>query len=151
MKLRQIKIAAALLFLFVCGQATANLTYEYHADARMLHASAGLVEDAYGYVHVITDKKGHGVIRVLFSNGTKLDRARFNAQVKFLDANGAVIREERFDRHIEAADNLGAAERELTRLLDLNDFASIRVEFFLSEVPVAAVAELHRSSVVSRN
>jgi len=151
MKLPQIKIVAALLLLFACGQAVANLNYEYHVDARMQHASAGLVDDAYGYVHVITDKKGHGVIRVMFSNGTKLDRARFNAQVKFLDINGSVIREERFDRHIEAADNQGAAERELTRLLDLNEFASIRVEFFLSEVPVAAVAELHRPAVISRN
>ena len=133
------------------AQASANLTYEYHADARMHHASAGQIDDAYGYVHVITDKKGHGVIRVMFSNGTKLDRARFNAQVKFLDDKGTVIREERFDRHIEAADNQGAAERELTRLLDLNDFASIRVEFFLSEVPVAAVAELHRPTVILRN
>jgi len=147
-------IAAALLLLlplFACGQASASTMYEYYADARMQHADAGLVKDAYGYVEVITDKKGHGVIHVMFSNGTKLDRLGFNAQVKFLDADGVVVREEWFERRIEAADSLGAGERKVTKLLDLNEFASMQVEFFLTDMPVSAIAGLQRSAAESRN
>ena len=131
------------LLLLTCGQAVAvGNNYEYHADARMQHASRGTVKDAYGYVYVVTDKKGHGVIRVMFSNGTPLDHARFNASVKFIDADGALVREEHFERRIEAAGFHGAAERRLTRLVDLAEFASIRVEFYLSDLPVATLAGL---------
>ena len=140
------KINALLLLpllLLTCGQAVAvNNNYEYHADARMQHATQGSVKNAYGYVYVVTDKKGHGVIRVMFSNGTPLDHARFNASVKFLDADGALIREEHFERRIEAAGFQSAAERRLTRLVDLAEFAFVRVEFFLSDIPVATLAGL---------
>ena len=131
------------LLLLTCGQAAAvNNNYEYHADARMQHATQGTVKGAYGYVYVVTDKKGHGVIRVMFSNGTPLDHARFNASVKFLDAAGALIREEHFERRLEAAGFQSAAERRLTRLVDLAEFASVRVEFFLSDIPMATLAGL---------
>jgi hypothetical protein len=131
------------LLLLTCGQVVAgNNNYEYHADARMQHATQGSVKNAYGFVYVVTDKKGHGVIRVMFSNGTRLDHARFNASVKFLDADGALIREEHFERRIEAAGFHGAAERRLTKLVDLAEFASIRVDFFLSDIPVATLAGL---------
>ena len=131
------------LLLFTCGQAGAvSDNYEYHADARMQHATRGSVKDAYGYVYVVTDKKGHGVIRVMFSNGSSLDYARFNASVKFIDADGRLIREEHFERRIEAAGFHGAAERRLTRLVDLAEFASVRVEFFLSDIPQANLAGL---------
>ena len=131
------------LLLLTCGQALAgNSNFEYHADARMQHASRGTINDAYGYVYVVTDKKGHGVIRVMFSNGTSLDHAQFNAHVKFLDADGSLIREEHFERRIEAAGMHGAGERSLTKLVDLSEFASVRVEFFLSDIPVATLAGL---------
>jgi len=140
------KINALLLLpllLLTCGQAAAvGNNYEYHADARMQHASQGTVKDAYGMVYVVTDKKGHGVIQVMFSNGTSLDHARFNASVKFIDAGGATVREEHFERRIEAAGFHGAAERRLTRLVDLAEFASVRVDFFLSDIPVATLARL---------
>lgn len=144
-KLLDSGIAATLLLLvplFACNQALANPTYEYHADARMQHADTGLVEDAYGYVEVITDKKGHGVIHVMFSNGTKLDRIGFNARVKFVDASGTVVREEWFEQRIEAAGNLGAGERKISKLIGLNEFASMQVEFFLTDMPVSAIASL---------
>lgn len=135
------------LLLLTCGQVVAannnpSNNFEYHADARMQHATRGSIEDAYGYVHVVADKKGHGVVQVMFSNGTPLDYARFNASVKFLDADGALIREEHFEGRIEAAGFHGAAERRLTRLIDLAEFASIRVDFFLSDIPVATLARL---------
>ena len=140
------KIYAILLLpllLLTCGQAVGgNANFEYHADARMQHATQGSVKDAYGYVYVVTDKKGHGVIRVMFSNGTPLDHARFNASVKFLDADGALIREEHFERRIEAAGFHGAAERSLTKLVDLSEFASVRVDFYLSDIPMTTIAGL---------
>ena len=140
------KIYAILLLpllLLTCGQAFAgNSNFEYHADARMQHASRGAINDAYGYVYVVTDKKGHGVIRVMFSNGTLLDHAQFNASVKFLDADGALIREEHFERRIEAAGLHGAAERSLSKLVDLSEFASVRVNFYLSNIPVTTIAGL---------
>ena len=131
------------LLLLTCGQAGAgNPNFEYHADARMQHASKGAINDAYGYVYVVTDKKGHGVIRVMFSNGTSLDHAQFNARVKFLDADGLLVREEHFERRIEAAGFHGAAERSFSKLVDLSEFASVRVDFYLSDIPVATLARL---------
>ena len=131
------------MLLLTCAQVIAgNPNYEYHADARMQHALSGPLKDAYGYVYVVTDKKGHGVIRVMFSNGTTLDDARFNARVKFLDANGELIREENFERRIEAAGLHGAAERSLSKLVDLSEFATLRVDFFLSDIPLTTLAGL---------
>jgi len=129
-------LVCAILLLLVCVPALASQqTYEFHQDARMQDQAGSLVNDAYGYVYVVTDKKGHGVIRVMFSNGTRFDNARFNAQVSFLDAAGKLLREESFSHRIEAAGGEGAAERRLSKLVDLNEFASLRVKFFLSDIP----------------
>ena len=140
------KIYSLLLLsalLLTCGQVAAgSANYEYHLNASMQHAGSGSVKDAYGYVYVVTDKKGHGVIRVMFSNGSSLDNARFNARVKFLDVDGTLIREEYFERRIEAAGFDGAAERSLTKLVDLSEFAAVKVDFFLSDIPLATVAGL---------
>ena len=131
------------LLLLTCGLAAAgNSNFEYHADSRMQHATRGAINDAYGYVYVVTDKKGHGVIRVMFSNGTSLDHAQFNARVKFLGADGSLIREEHFERRIEAAGYHGAAERSLTKLVNLSEFASVRVDFYLSDVSITTLAGL---------
>ena len=128
------------LLLLASGQAAAaSQNYEFHADARMRHATGNDVDNAYGYVHVVTDKKGHGVIRVMFSNGTSLHEARFNARIRFLDADGKLIRTEKFDYRVEAAGLQGAAERRLTKLVDLTEFADIEVDFFVSDIPAAAV------------
>jgi hypothetical protein len=78
----------------------------------------------------------------MFSNGTALDHVQFNARVKFLDADGSLIREELFERRIEAAGYHGAAERSLTKLVDLAEFAFVRVDFYLSDIPVATLARL---------
>ena len=135
------------LLLLTCAQSVAEVAvdrpnYEYHVDARMQHVLTGPLKDAYGYVYVVTDKKGHGVIRVMFSNGTALDYANFNARVKFLDAEGELIREEHFERRIEAAGLHGAAERSFSKLVDLSEFAAVRVDFFLSDIPLATLAKL---------
>ena len=132
-------LICAIMLLLVCVPAFASQqTYEFHQDARMQDQAGGLVKDAYGYVYVATDKKGHGVIRVMFSNGTRLDNARFNAQVRFLDADGRLIRNESFSDRIQAAGVDGAAERRLSKLVDLAEFASLQVKFFLSDIPTVS-------------
>jgi hypothetical protein len=129
-------LICAIMLLMVCVPALASQqTYEFHHDARMQDQAGGLVKNAYGYVYVATDKKGHGVIRVMFSNGTRLDNARFNAQVRFLDADGGLIRNESFSDRVQAAGADGAAERRLSKLVDLTEFASLQVKFFLSDIP----------------
>lgn len=107
--------------------------YDYHADARMIHQNLGPVEKAYGYMNVVTDTNGNGIINVMFSNGSQLNWARFNARVKFLDAAGSVIKEETFDQRIAAAGNEGAIERKVTKSLAVSNFDSIQVEFFLTD------------------
>ena len=131
-------ICIVMLLLVSLPAMATQKTYEYHHDARM-QLRGGTVENAYGYVYVATDKRGHGVIRVMFSNGTSMDRVQFNAQVRFLDANGELLRMEIFGRRIEAAGIHGAGERQLTRLVDLTGFADVEVDFFLSGVPAASV------------
>jgi hypothetical protein len=133
-------ITAALMVIASGSAAASNATYEYHADAAMRGASGISIENAYGYAYVVTDKKGHGVIRVMFSNGSPLHYARFNAHVAFLDVDGAVIREEHFDRQIEAGDVQGAAESRVSKLVNLTEFASVKVDFFLSDIPKPATS-----------
>jgi len=107
--------------------------YDFHADARMLHRNLGPVEKAYGYMNVVTDTNGNGIINVMFSNGSQLNWARFNARVKFLDAAGAIIKEEYFDRRIAAAESEGAIERKLSKPLSVSNFDSIQVDFYLTD------------------
>lgn len=129
-------LICAMMLMLVCVPALASeQTYEFHHDARMHDQAGGQVKNAYGYVYVATDKKGHGVIRVMFSNGTRLDNALFNAQVSFLDADGGLIRNENFSRRVQAAGADGAAEGRLSKLVKLTDFASLQVRFFLSDIP----------------
>lgn len=128
-------VTAALIVLAGGAAAASNATYEYHADAPMRHVSGINIDNAYGYAYVATDKKGHGVIRVMFSNGSPLHQARFNAHIAFLDTEGEVIREEHFDRQLEAAGTGGAAERRVSKLVSLNEFASVEVDFFVSDIP----------------
>lgn len=142
-------VTAALIVLAGGSAAAGNATYEYHADAPMRHASGGNVDNAWGYAYVATDMKGHGVIRVMFSNGSPLHRARFNARIAFLDAAGSVIREEHFDRRIEAADAWGAAERRVSKLVSLTEFASVEVDFFVTDIPEPAFAGAYQQVAYS--
>ena len=132
-----LKIASICLVpLFLLGSRQAFAVahpYDFHADARMVHQNLGPVEKAYGYMNVVTDTDGRGIINVMFSNGSELNWTRFNARVKFLDATGAVVKEEYFDHRIAAADNEGAVERKVTKPLAVSNFDSIQVDFFLTD------------------
>ena len=122
------------LFLLASRQAVAVMhPYDFHADARMVHHNLGPVEKAYGYMNVVTDTDGRGIINVMFSNGSQLNWARFNARVKFLDAAGAIIKEEYFDHRIGAAGNEGAIERKVSKPLAVSNFESIQVDFYLTD------------------
>ncbi len=146
----------AVVLLMVCGSAFAagkifaGKTFEFHHDARMQHQAGGTLEKAYGYVYVATDMQGHGVIQVMFSNGSSLDNARFNARLKFLDADGGLIREESFSHRIEAAGVDGAAERRLSKLVDLTQFTALQVDFYLSDVPNSMATMRNDSSAFLR-
>lgn len=132
-----LKVASICLVpLFLLGSRQAFAVahpYDFHADARMVHHNLGPVEKAYGYMNVVTDTDGRGIINVMFSNGSQLDWARFNARVKFLDAAGAIIKEEYFDHRIGAAGNEGAIERKVSKPLAVSNFESIQVDFYLTD------------------
>ena len=132
-----LKIASICLVpLFLLGSRQAFAVthpYDFHADASMAHQNLGPVAKAYGYMNVITDTSGHGIINVMFSNGSQLNWARFNARVKFLDAAGAIIKEEVFDHRIAAAGNEGAVERKVSKPLTVSNFESIQVDFYLTD------------------
>jgi hypothetical protein len=123
--------------------------YDFHADAKMVHQNIGPVEKAYGYMNVVTDTSGNGIIKVMFSNGSRLHRARFNARVKFLNAAGVVVKEEYFDHRIAAAGNDGAIERKVTKPLSLTEFDSIQVDFYLSDLPDTAAKPATSSNSLS--
>ena len=132
-----LKIASICLVpLFLLGSrqvfAVAH-PYDFHVDARMVHQNLGPVDKAYGYMNVVTDSSGHGIINVMFSNGSQLNWARFNARVIFLDATGTVIKEEIFGHRIGAAGNGDAIERKVSKPLAVSNFESIRVDFYLTD------------------
>lgn len=132
-----LKIASICLLplsLLAARQAfAATQPFDFHADARMVHQNLGPVDKAYGYMNVITDTNGNGIINVMFSNGSHLDSARFNARVKFLNAAGVIIKEEYFDDRIAAAGIEGAIESKLSKPLTVSDFDSIQVDFYLTD------------------
>lgn len=136
-----ILLPLALLGSISAGAAT--YPFEFHADARMQHALYGPIEQAYGYMNVVTDDHGNGTINVMFSNGSGLDLAQFNARVKFLDARGAIIKEEYFDCWMDAEGLQEAIECRITKPLSLSNFDSVEVDFYLSEID-----ELNAAAIV---
>ena len=119
----------------------ASRTTEFHEFARMAHESFGRIDETYGYVYVTTDAGGAGTISVMFSNGSRLNWAKFNARVKFLDTSGAVIKEEYFNQRIAAADLQGAAEGKISKPLTFSNFDSIQVDFYLSDIPESSLSK----------
>lgn len=118
----------------------ASHPFEFHTDGVMIHERYGPVEDAYGYMNVITDGKGKGTINVMFSNGSDLESAQFNARVKFLNASGKVVQEENFDCWIDSEGLREAGECKVSRPLTVRGFESVKVDFYLSDVSELSAA-----------
>ena len=147
MKLSSLTICVLFLLTFGKASVADSQTFEYHHDAVMQLQSGDLIQGAYGYVYVATDKKGHGVIQVMFSNATGLNNARFNAQVRFFDRDGRLLREEWFSQQVAAAGHDGAAEDRLSRLVDLDEFDTLKVELYLTDIPRPAQTALVKASI----
>lgn len=142
---KNLLLAAASLWIPVAlaspsKSSAAPQPFEFHADATMVHEHIGPVENAYGYMNVITDGKGTGTINVMFSNGSDLDRAQFNARVKFLNDRGTVLREEHFDCWIDAEGLREAGECKVSQPLTLRGFDSVEVDFYLTDIPEQSAA-----------
>lgn len=145
-------IAAAL---FVSGLAFASNpaygeshSYDFQANAKMQHKQYGLVDKAYGLVNVVTDNDGKGTIDVMFSNGSQIDWAKFNARLKFVDASGTIIKQEHIYRWLDAAGEDGATERKVSKSLTVFGFETIEVEFYLTDIPETGVAASDDQGIV---
>lgn len=106
---------------------------DIHQYAKMSYAGFGPVEQTYGYLNIVSNENGKGMINVMFSNGRQTDWVKFNARVKFLDASGKVIEEANLHRWVGSAGVEGAAERKVTKPLKVSKFDSVEVEFYLTE------------------
>jgi len=138
-------IAAATLWILatltVATQAAAaSQPREFHADGTMVHERFGPVAKAYGYMNVVTDDQGAGTINVMFSNGSKLERAQFNARVKFLNAGGKVLQEKTFDCWIDAEGLREPGECKVSRPLTVRGFDAVEVDFYLTDIPEFSAA-----------
>lgn len=109
-------------------------SFDFQANAKMMHKHHGPVDKAYGLVNVNLDSTGKGRLEVLFSNGSRIDWVKFNARVKYLNDAGLVIREDYVYRWLESADTEGADERRVTRSIVLNHVKSVEVDFYLSDM-----------------
>lgn len=128
-------IVLATLTMFTANSAIAvPHPYEFHDNARMAHASHETVSATYGYMYVLTDKAGNGTINVMFSNGSRLNWANFNARVKFVNNANVVVKEEYFDCWVGAAGHGGENECKVSRPLTFSDFDAIEVDFYLSDI-----------------
>jgi hypothetical protein len=149
MKHRIYRLIAALPLLllpFASQTATAvGHPYDFAIDARMANHGDVTITKTYGYMTLVTDRNGNGIIDVMFSNGNARHSARFNARVKFLDAAGAVIREEYFNHWLAAAEFDEPIEGKVSKPLPLSDFDSIQVEFFLSDISGSTRAAANNS------
>ena len=118
----------------------ASQAFEFHADATMRHELYGPVDNAYGYMNVITDGDGKGTINVMFSNASELAQAQFNARVRFLNSTGKVVQVEIFDCWIDAEDLREAGECKVSQPLRVTGFDSVEVDFYLTDVPELSAA-----------
>jgi hypothetical protein len=138
MNIQKSNLVAALLLAFMLlgsmAASAASHPFEFHADARMQHERFGPIDQAYGYMNVMTDANGNGSITVMFSNGSGLDLEQFNARVKFLDTAGAIIKEEYFDCWMDAEGLREAIECKVTKPVSLSSFESVEVDFYLSDI-----------------
>jgi hypothetical protein len=128
-----IKILAATLISITGSSWAVEHPADIHHHGKMVFEGFGPVNKTYGYLNIVTNEEGKGMINVMFSNGRQTDWVKFNARVTFLDKSGAVITESNVYRWMESAGSEGAAERKITTPLKVSEFDAIEVEFYLTE------------------
>lgn len=130
--LATVLIVSMSLFVSTQLQAAAQ-PIDFERVETMSHQDQASVARTYGFVSVSSDSRGVGSIEVMFSNGSAIE-ATFNARIRFIGAGGELRRELVLDRRLRAAGTLGATEGRVSRPLPGNDFASIEVDFYLSNL-----------------
>ena len=128
-----IKILAATLISITGVSWAFEHPVDIHHHGKMVFEDFGPVNKTYGYLNIVTNEEGKGMINVMFSNGRQTDWVKLNARVKFLDESGAVITESNIHRWMESAGPEGAAEQKVTTPLKVAEFDAIEVEFYLTE------------------
>ncbi len=113
----------------------ASSPLEFHADAKMRHVDGRAVDRTHGFLRVVADGVGNGLVDVMFSNGNSQLKARFNARVEFRDASGRIVREEHFACRLGRAGSGGARECKVSRVLKRSWFESVEVDFYLTDAP----------------
>lgn len=129
-------VAAMILLSTASGISFANAAAEeFHSSANMRYGERGLVPEAHGYLRVISDASGNGLIDVMFSNSNPDLQALFNASVRLLDASGRIVVETHFNCRLGDASFDGAGECKVSKPLQQTLFVSVEVDFYLSDTP----------------
>jgi hypothetical protein len=125
-----------LLWVFSLNRVYAASSYdEYHSSTRMNYPAHGPVAKTYGYLHVISDSAGNGLIDVMFSNGDPAIQALFNASVRLLDSSGQVLNETQFHCRLGDLSADTRNECKVSKSISRTQFDSIEVDFYLSDIP----------------
>jgi hypothetical protein len=127
------KILAVILISLSSSSWAVEHPIDIHHHTKMIFVGFGPVDKTYGYLNIVTNEEGKGMINVMFSNGRQTDWVKFNARVSFLDESGAVIKETNVYRWVGSAGTKGAAETKVTTPLKVSEFDAIEVEFYLTE------------------
>ena len=139
MKMNRFKtlLTAALLFPMVVASlpAMAAAAEEFHTSANMRYGGQFAIPETHGYVRVISDASGNGMIDVMFFNGNPEVQALFNASVRFIDASGRLVVETHFNCRVGEVSPDGAGECKVSKPLNKTLFDSVEVDFYLSDLP----------------
>ena len=106
---------------------------DIHRHAKMAYLDFGPVDKTYGYLNIVTNQNGKGMINVMFSNGRQTDWVKFNARVTFFDESGVIIKEANLHRWVGSASSEGAAERKVSKPFNAPSFDKVEVEFYMTE------------------
>jgi hypothetical protein len=138
MKNMLMNILSLLMLISLIGLsrvAWASSAEEFHYSARMKYDDYGPVANTHGYLRIISDDSGYGLIDVMFSNDNPAIHALFNAHVRLLDATGQVVNQTHFNCRVGDSNDDAASECKVSKPLRPVLFDSVEVDFYLSDVP----------------
>ena len=138
MKNISMKILSLLMLIALTGLSPVSLASsaeEFHYSAGMKYDDYGPVAKTHGYLRIISDASGYGLIDVMFSNHNPAIHALFNAHVRLLDASGQVLNQTHFNCRVGDPSGDAASECKVSKPLRPVLFDSVEVDFYLSDVP----------------